>query len=81
MNTEIKKTILKKLFRHNIWGAKHTNIDNLHKGFPSHLQGFVKQAARELINEELLISKPTSYGLEVSLNSHKKEEIYVLLKV
>ena len=73
---EIKKRILKKLFRLHLWGAKHTSIDNLHKSFPSHLKGFVKKIVKELIKEELILTKPTSYGLEVSLNPQKKNEIY-----
>ncbi len=81
MEQEIKKAILKKLFRHNIWGAKHTSIDNLQKGFPSHLKGEAKIAAKELIKEELILIKPTSYGEEVSLNPRKKEEIYALLEI
>jgi len=31
--------------------------------------------AKELIKDGLLFSKPTSYGLEVSLNPERKDEI------
>jgi len=47
---------------------------------PSHFKGDVKDAAKELINEEILIPKPTSYGLHVSLNPRKREEIDNYLK-
>lgn len=80
-NFEIKKRILRCLSNRHIWGAKHTSIDNLHKGFPSDTKGQAKEVAKELIKEEFLLSKPTSYGLEVSLNPRKKEEIYTLLEV
>ena len=66
---------VKKLFHHGYIGGRHTDIENLGKGLPSHVKGDVKEAAKELIKEEILIPKPTSYGLHVSLNSHRKEEI------
>ena len=44
------------------------------KGLPSHVKGDVKEAAKELIKEEILIPKPTSYGLHVSLNPRMKEK-------
>ncbi len=64
----------------NKWGGSHTSFDNLPKGFPSHVRGNVKEVAKNLIKEDLLISKPTSYGLEVSLNPEKKKEIEELTK-
>ncbi|MCX6708099.1 MAG: hypothetical protein NTW67_00415 [Candidatus Woesearchaeota archaeon] len=45
------------------------------KGLPSHAKGDIKDAAEELIKEEILITKPTSYGMQVSLNPRKREEI------
>ena len=39
-----------------------------------------EKAANELIKEDILISKPTSYGLHVSLNPRKREEINQYLK-
>lgn len=56
-------------------GGRHTDIENLKKGLPGHLKGDIKDAAKELIKEGILIPKPTSYGLHLSLNPHKKEEI------
>ena len=69
---EIIKIILRKLVYLGKWGGSHTSIDNVPKGFPKEIRGRVKEVARELIKRELLLSKPTSYGLEVSLNPGKK---------
>ncbi len=76
MNEEIiGQTILRKLKYLGKWGGCHTSIDNLPKGFPKHIRGDVKGVAKELIKKNLLLAKPTSYGLEVSLNPEKKKEI------
>ncbi len=71
----LKATILKKLKRRGKWGGAHTSFDILTKGIPKHLRGEAKEVAMELIKDGLLLSKPTSYGLEVSLNSKRKAEI------
>ncbi len=61
-------------------GGAHTSFDNLPKGFPGHIRGEVKDVANQLIKENFLISKPTSYGVEVSLNPDKKKEIEELVR-
>ena len=71
----LKATILKKLKRRGKWGGAHTSLERLTAGIPKHLRGKAKDAAKELIKEGLLLSKPTSYGLEVSLNSRRRDEI------
>lgn len=80
MESEIRKALLRKLVYMNKWGHSHTSFDNLPKGFPSHLRGDVKKVAKKLIKENLLLCKPTSYGMEVSLNPDKKKEIEEALK-
>jgi len=77
---EIVKSLLRKLLYLGKWGGSHTSIDNLPKGFPKHLRGEIKDIAKELIKKEILISKPTSYGVEVSLNPQKKKEIEELTR-
>jgi len=74
---DIKRYILRKLVRHRMWMHKHTSIHNLPKGLPDRLRsgGEVRKAVEELLREGFLLSKPTNYGLEVSLNIGKKEEI------
>ena len=77
---EIQKTLLRKLVYLGKWGGAHTSFDNLPKGFPKHVRGYVKNIAKELIKKKLLLlSKPTNYGLEVSLNPKKKQEIEELI--
>ena len=72
---EIKGKILHKLTRLGKFKHSHTSIDNLPKGFPGDLRGSVKGYVEELIKEDILFVKPTSYGKEVSINSEKKERI------
>jgi len=72
---EIKATILYHLRRKKVVGGAHTHFDTLTKGFPSHLGRDVKKIAQSLIKENLIITKPTSYGLQVSLNKDKIKEV------
>ena len=72
---KVKATILYHLRRKRVIGGVHTHYDTLKNGFPSHLGKEVEKAARELIKQGLIITKPTSYGLQVSLNKDKLKEI------
>jgi len=72
---EIKGKILHKLTRLGKFKHSHTSIDNLPKGFPPEIKKRVKNMARELKKEGILLSKPTSYGEEVSINSKMREKI------
>ncbi|MBI2664443.1 hypothetical protein HYX10_03825 [Candidatus Woesearchaeota archaeon] len=76
----IKKFIIRKLYRHRMWLHKHTNINNLPKGLSNELRNSkeIKKAVKELLSENILLAKPTSYGLEVSLNPKKIREIEAL---
>ena len=76
----LKAMILKKLKRRGKWGGAHTSFDKLTTGIPKHLRGEAKEVAKELIKAGLLLSKPTSYGLEVSLNLWRKDEIDEIIK-
>ena len=60
-----------------MWLHKHTNINNLPKGLSNELRVSreVKKAVDELLKEGILLSKPTHYGLEVSLNPKRIKEI------
>ena len=77
LEDDIKRFILRKLARQRIWMHKHTSIHNLQKGLPDHLRAKkeVKKVIEEMLRQKLLLSKPTNYGLEVSLNIEKKGEI------
>ena len=72
---QIRGFIIKKLFQHGYWGGRHTSIDNLPKGLPSHFKGDAKKVVKSLIKSGIILAKPTSYGTQVSLNPRKKEEI------
>ena len=72
---DYRKIILRKLFRRRIIGGKHTAVEHLTTGLPKHAVGEAKKAVYDLIREGLILSKPTSYGLQVSLNQEKIEEI------
>lgn len=69
--------ILKKLFDMRCWMHKHTNINNLLKGLPPHIRSraLLQKVVNRLIKNGLLLSKPTHYGIELSLNIKKKKEI------
>ena len=75
-----KIIILRKLFRHRYIGGKHTAIENLSKGIPRDKVHEAKEATEELIKENFIISKPTSYGVQISLNPEKIEEVIRLLE-
>ena len=53
----------------------HTHYDTLKRGFPKHLGKEIERIADELIKEGWLVTKPTSYGLQVSLNKDRVVEI------
>ena len=72
---KIKATILYHLRRKKVIGGVHTHFDTLRRGFPSHLGKDIKKIAKQLIKQGLLITKPTSYGLEISLNKNRLREI------
>ena len=77
----IKKFMIRKLYRKRMWLHKHTNINNLPKGLSNDLRASreVKNAVEELLKEQILLSKPTHYGVEVSLNPGKIREIEELV--
>ena len=56
---------------------KHFNINNIQQGLPPHARDskIIKKAIDDLMHKLWLLSKPTHYGLELSLNIEKKREI------
>lgn len=77
----IKRFIVRKLYRKKMWLHKHTSINNLPKGLSNELRVSkeVRKVIEELLKEQILLSKPTHYGLEVSLNPKKIREIEELI--
>lgn len=78
--TALRAILLKKLRRRDNWGGSHTALDDLPKGFPKDLRGKVKDIAEDLIKEGLLLSHPTSYGTQVSLDPQRKADIDKIIK-
>ena len=72
---KIKATILYHLRRKKVIGGVHTPFDTLKSGFPSHLGKDIGKIAKELIKQGVILSKPTSYGVQVCLNKDKLREI------
>ena len=72
---KIKATVLYHLRRKKIIGGVHTHFDTLKKGFPTHLGKDADKVAKELIKQGIIITKPASYGLQVSLNKERIKEI------
>jgi hypothetical protein len=79
---DVRRFILRKLARHRIWMHKHTSIHNLQKGLPDYLRSRkeVRKVIDEMLKQRLLLSKPTNYGLEVSLDIEKKREIEAFIE-
>jgi len=77
---KIKATILYHLRRKKVIGGVHTAFDTLIRGFPSHMGKEIDKIAKELIKENLILTKPAPYGLQVSLNKEKIVEIEIFIK-
>ncbi|HRZ85713.1 MAG TPA: hypothetical protein P5277_02940 [Candidatus Paceibacterota bacterium] len=77
---KIKATILYHLRRKKVIGGVHTAFDTLRRGFPSHMGKDIDKIAKELIKENLILTKPAPYGLQVSLNKEKIVEIEIFIK-
>jgi len=81
MEEEVITTrLLYHLRKKNVIGAKHTHYDTLKFGFPKHLGREIEFAAKQLIKRGWLITKPTSYGLQASLNKDRIPEIKEFIK-
>ena len=84
-NSIIRAKLLFTLARKRKWGESHTAYENLFRQFRSELLGkegmkLATKIANDLIREGFVIKKPTSYGLQVSLNPNKSMEIKKLIK-
>ncbi len=82
---QTKATILFKLHKRGNWGASHTAIENLQKGFREtdlgkHGTKRIDTIAKDLIRQGWIIPKPTSYGLQVSLNPRENQAIITFMR-
>lgn len=90
MKELIKKMVLQKLVRENMWGGKHTPLTFIKKGIPELYRNThqgrktIEEALRQLISQEwiLIPSKRTGKGGEahISLNPRKVAEIKQFLE-
>jgi len=77
--------LIHKLYRRGNWGASHTNFENLKKGFNQRnlgKKGFkrVDKVGKTMIKTGLLHPKITNYGLEVSLQVTRKDELLDIVR-
>ncbi len=77
---EIIATLLKKLYLAGKIGHSHTPFENLPKGFPSNIGKEVKQIAKMLARKGILILSKHNYGIGVSLNHKRLQEIKVIIE-
>lgn len=82
---QIKAIILFKLHKRGNWGASHTAFDNIQKGFKDedlgkHGAKRVEKLAKELVRLGWIITKPTHYGLQVSLDPRVSDTITEFMK-
>ena len=79
---KIKLHILKKFFDQRCWMHMHFSINNIPQGLHPHKRDskIIKKAVDDLIKNKWLLSKPTHYGLELSLNIDNKREIEDYIK-
>lgn len=68
------------MFRRRLIGGKHTAVENLVKGLPKHIVGQAKETVSDLMKQGFLTVKPTSYGVQVSLNPEIIDEIMNLIE-
>jgi hypothetical protein len=84
-NELVRARLLFALARKRKWGESHTAYENMFRQFKSESLGkegmkLAIKTAEELMREGFIIRKPTHYGLHVSLNPRKSQEIKKLIK-
>jgi len=75
-----RRFILEKMLRHGWIGGKHTAYDNIRKGKPVSEYKAIEKELKQLIREGFVISKPTGYGTQVSLNPRRVKEIIEMIE-
>ena len=84
-NDLTRAKLLFALARKRKWGESHTAYENIFRQFKSESLGKAglknaRNIADDLIKECFILRKPTHYGLQVSLNPTKSQEIKKLIK-
>ena len=84
-NEEIRARLLFSLARRRNWGESHTAYEHIFRQFRSESLGKagqknVKNIAEDMVREGYILKKPTHYGLQVSLNPKRSQEIKKVIK-
>ena len=84
-NEEIRARLIFSLARRRNWGESHTAYEHIFRQFKTEALGKAglkntKNIANVLIKEVFILQKPTHYGLQVSLNPKRAQEIKHLIK-
>ncbi len=77
---EIKAHILFKMTFHHRWGGKHTELIHVRSALPPKCREKAEDLARELADAGFLTWLKKTGQIHISLNSHKKKEIFELLE-
>ncbi|MFH1225372.1 MAG: hypothetical protein V1676_06245 [Candidatus Diapherotrites archaeon] len=84
---QTKRYMLRKLINMGKIGGAHTALQNLERGMPLHLRSSrkglkaIRQAVKELLNEGMLLAKPSTGETHVSINPRKVKEAEELLGI
>lgn len=84
-NEEIRARLLFSLARKRKWGESHTAYEHIFRQFKSEALGKAglknaENIAEELMKEGFILKKATHYGLQVSLNPNKSQEIKKIIR-
>lgn len=79
-NKEIAKKVLEKMLRQEYIGGRHMAFVEISKGFPKHIAGNVRAVAKNLVRLGFIMQKRTGYGLRISLNPHRMDEIEKIIR-
>jgi len=77
---DVQKRVLKKLYFERMIGGKHTSVEAIKRGFPSHEKGHVDKKLKKLIKANLVLQHP-NYGMQYNLNHEKIEVIMKILGI
>ena len=57
---ELRVVVLRKMLRHRWIGGKHTDIDNIPKGFPPHVRNDIVKVTQDLVKEGFIVMPYTN---------------------
>ena len=70
-----ERHILRKLYRRSCIGARHTALEHCFTGLRRNDVKDGKRAYERLVNGGYLIVKPTSYGVQVSIDPRRLDSV------